>query len=147
LSGKLNVASALLVVFWGMLLLEGLMALLWTEGFLDMWIGLANEEIRPPNVSDIGALGQNLLNFMTFTIYAYGFSGVFGGLLFCVVSLIPYRKGEKWAWYAILVIGGIKSFGMLLTNYVGMTANLPLESIFVIFWIVGVALPAKEVLS
>ena len=75
MSGKLNVASALLVVFWGMLLLEGLMALLWTEGFLDMWIGLANEEIRPPNVSDIGALGQNLLNFMTFTIYAYGFSG------------------------------------------------------------------------
>jgi len=27
-------------------------------------------------------------------------------LLLCVITLIPYRKGEKWAWYALLVIGG-----------------------------------------
>jgi hypothetical protein len=145
LSRKLDVASALLFIFGVWLLLEGLMALLSTEYYLDMWIGMMNEEWRPPPVSEID--DPKLLNFMTFTTHSYGFNALFGGLLFCVMSLIPYRKGEKWAWYAMLVIGGIMSFGMLLGTYVGMTSHLPVTLILVILWIAGLALPAKEVLG
>jgi hypothetical protein len=123
------------------------MALLWTEGYLDMWIGMMNEGFRPPDVSGISALGQNLLAFMTFMIHGYGFTSLFGGLLFCVVSLVPYRKGEKWAWYAMLVVGGIMSSGMLLGSYIGMTGNLPITAAFAILWLVGLALPAKEILG
>lgn len=147
MSGKLNVASALLFIFGVWMLLEGLMALLWTEGYLDMWIGMMNEEWRPPDVSGIDALGDNLLAFMMFMVHGYGFSALFGGLLFCVVSLIPYRRGEKWAWYAMLVVGGIMSFGMLLGSYVGMAGNLPFTATFAILWLVGLALPAKEILG
>ncbi len=147
MSGKLNFASALLFIFGAWILLEGLMALLWTEGYLDMWIGMMNEGFRPPDVSGIGALGQNLLAFMTFMIHGYGFTSLLGGLLFCVVSLVPYRKGEKWAWYAMLVVGGIMSFGMLLGSYIGMTGNLPITATFAILWLVGLALPAKEILG
>ncbi len=147
MSRKLDVASALLFIFGVWLLLEGLMALLSTEWYLDAWIGMMNEDFRPPNVSDIEALGQNLLAFMTFTTHSYGFYALFGSLLFCVVSLIPYRKGEKWAWYAMLVTGGIMSFGVLLGTYIGMTSHLPVTLILVILWIVGIALPAKEILG
>jgi hypothetical protein len=143
----LNVASALLFIFGAWLVLEGLMALFWTEGYLDMWIGMMNEEWQPPNVSGIDALGQNLLAFMSFMVHGYGFSALSGGLLFCVVSLFPYRKEEKWAWYAILVVGGVMSVGMLLGSYVGMTANLPITAMFTIFWLVGLALPAREILG
>ena len=144
---KMNVASALLLIFGAWILLEGLMALLWTEGYLDMWIGMMNEGYRPPDVSGINALGQNLLAFMTYVIHGYGFTSLFGGLLFCAMSLIPFRKGEKWAWYTVLVVGGIMSCGMLLGSYVGMTGNLPITAAFAIIWLVALALPAKEILS
>lgn len=121
--------------------------LLWTEGWLDMWIGMMNEEFQPPNVAGINALGQNLLAFMTFVLHGYGFIALFGGLLFCIVSLIPYRKGKKWAWYAMLVAGGIMASGMLLGSYVGMAGNLPIAATFAILWLVGLALPAKEILG
>lgn len=147
MSGKLNVASALLVIFGVWILLEGLMMLLWTEGWLDMWIGMMNEGFRPPDVSGIGALGQNLLAFLTFVLHGYGFIALFGGLLFCVVSLIPYRRGEKWAWYAMLVAGGIMTSGMLLGTYVGMSGNLPFTATLSILWLIGILLPAKEILG
>lgn len=123
------------------------MASLWTEGYLDMWIGMMNEDFRPPDVSGIDALGQNLLAFMTYMIHGYGFTSLFGGLLFCIMSLTPFRKGEKWAWYAMLVVGGIMSFGMLLGSYIGTTGNLPITATFTILWLVALALPAKEVLG
>jgi hypothetical protein len=123
------------------------MMLLWTEGWLDMWIGMMNEGFRPPDVSGIGALGQNLLAFLTFVLHGYGFIALFGGLLFCVVSLIPYRRGEKWAWYAMLVAGGIMTSGMLLGTYVGMSGNLPFTATLSILWLIGILLPAKEILG
>lgn len=147
LSGKLNVASALLVIFAAFFLVEGLILLLWTEGILDMMIGMMNEGFRPPDVSGINALGQNLLAFITFMMQGYGLSMLVASLLFCVVSLFPYRKGEKWAWYAMLVAGGIMSTGMLLGTYIGITDQLPSTAAYVILWLVGLALPAREILG
>ena len=112
-----------------------------------MWIGMMNAEFRPPDVSGIEAKGDNLLVFIGFMIHGYGFSMLFGALLFCVVSLIPYRRGEKWAWYAMLVAGGIMSCGMLLGSYIGMTGNLPFAATFTIIWLIGIVLPAKEILG
>jgi len=75
------------------------------------------------------------------------------GLIFCVVSLIPYRKGEKWAWYTASGTGGLTLLRQLILVYIGVARViapsylLPLAIIMVILWIVGLALPAKEILS
>ena len=67
------------------------------------------------------------------------------------IALIRYRKGEKWAWYTELVIGGITLLGQLFLVYIG--ANLlpsyfiPFNIILVTLWIVGIALPIKEFFS
>ncbi len=74
-------------------------------------------------------------------------------LIFSVVSLVPYRKGEKWAWYTVLGIGGLTILGQLTLIYIGVekvvsaSYLLPLAIIIAILWMVGLALPAKEILS
>jgi hypothetical protein len=82
------------------------------------------------------------------------FSGfyLFGcGLFFTPIALIPFRKGEKWAWYTALGAGGIALVGQLILVYlVGSavdSAFLPASLILVILWAIGIALPAKEVFN
>ena len=143
---RINVASVLLMILGIWFVLESLMMLFSPESYLDMWIPMMNEELLPPTVSEISALGQNLLEFMTFTTQMLGLVAMFASLLFLVITLIPYRKGEKWAWYAMLVIGGFYMSGGLILTYIGMTAHVPMTLIMVILWIVGLILPVKEIL-
>jgi len=147
LSRRLNVASALLVIIGILLLFEGLMALFLPEATLGDWISGTNEELRPPTVSEIRGLGQNLLDYITYKTQWFGLVILFFSLLWIVISLIPYRKGEKWAWYAMLVIGGFTVFGSFVLSYIGETSQAPVFLIFVILWIVALALPAKEILG
>jgi hypothetical protein len=64
-------------------------------------------------------------------------------LIFCVISLIPCRKGEKWAWYTALCIGGLAILGQLVLIYIGVEKVIspsylfPLATIMVILWVVG----------
>ena len=147
MSRSLLVAVVLLVIIGIWFGLESVIMLFSPEYYLDMWIPMMNEELRPITVSEISALGQNLLEFMTFTTQMLGSVALFATLLFFVIILIPYRKGEKWAWYAMLVIGGIYFSGGLVLTYIGMTEHALVTIIMVILWIVGLALPAKEILS
>ena len=147
MSRSLLVAVVLLGIIGIWFGLESLMMLFTPESYLDMWIPMMNEELRPLTVSEISALGQNLLEFMTFTTQMLGLVGLFATLLFFVITLIPYRKGEKWAWHAIFYIGGFYLFGGLVLMYIGMTSHTLVSIIMLILWIVGVALPAKKILS
>jgi len=49
-----------------------------------------------------------------------GFLGAGFGLLAAVVSVIPYRRGERWAWYALwlfpVTVGGVAA-RMLIDQY------------------------------
>ena len=143
---RINVATVLPIILGIWFVLESLMMLFSPESYLDMWIPMMNEELLPPTVSEISALGQNLLEFMTFTTQMLGLVAMFASLLFLVITLIPYRKGEKWAWYAMLLVGGFYMVGALSLTYIGMTAHFPMTLIMVILWIAGLILPAKEVL-
>jgi hypothetical protein len=54
------------------------------------------------------------------TTVDWQFSGfyLFGcGLFFTPIALIPFRKGEKWAWYTALGAGGIALVGQLILVY------------------------------
>jgi hypothetical protein len=147
MSRSLNIGAVLLLILGIWFMVESLMMLFTPQMYLDVWIPMMNEELRPITVSEIEALGQNLLGFITFTTQMLGLVAVFASLLFLVIILIPYRKGEKWAWYTMLVIGGIYMVGALSLTYIGMTAHVPITTVMVILWIAGLALPAKEILS
>lgn len=147
MSKSMLVAVVLLLIFGGWGAMEGVMALVSPEYYLDMWIPMMNEELRPGTVSEIGDLGGNVLEFMTFTTEMLGLVMLIGTLLFCVVVLVPYRKGEKWSWYAVLVIGGIYIVGMLTLTYIGMTSHAAVSGVMALLWLVGVVLPAREILG
>ena len=102
-------------------------------------------EMSGVTVSQIRAFSQDLQDYMILTNRFFGLGLLSAGLFVCVVSLIPYRKGEKWAWYTMLLIGGVfmSSYLVVLWTY-GLE---PFPLIFVILWILGLALPAKEILG
>ena len=144
-SRNLNVASALLFIIGILGLVYGLQEL-----FLFAYL---DEELLGVTASEISAFNQNLLDSIKLKSHFEGLYMLSTALIFCVVSLIPYRKGEKWAWYTLLVIGGLTVFGQITLIYIGVAGVispsylLPLAIILSILWIVGLALPAKEVLS
>jgi hypothetical protein len=106
---------------------------------------LSNEDLLGMTVTEIHNFSPKVANYMEryhqlYELYLLSFA-----LFLCVISLIPYRRGEKWAWYATLVIGGIALLGTLLLA--GKMVAIRLNIIMIILWITGLALPAKEILG
>ncbi len=73
------------------------------------------------------------------------------GLFFTPIALIPFRKGEKWAWYTALIAGGLTLVGQLILSYLAGSALpsfvLPAAVGLVAMWMAAIAISAKEVLS
>jgi hypothetical protein len=105
-------------------------------------------------IGTILAIVLGLQELFTKTNMDGQFSGfyLFGcGLFFTPIVLVPFRKGEKWAWYTALIAGGIALVGQLILVYIAGSALasvfLPVSVILVIFWIAGIALSSKEIFS
>jgi hypothetical protein len=105
-------------------------------------------------IGTILAVILGLQELVTKTTMDGQFSGfyLFGcGLFFIPIALIPFRKGEKWAWYTALIAGGIALIGQTILVYNAGSAMdavfLPTSVVLVILWIVGIALAAIEIFS
>jgi len=129
-SKTLTIASVLLFIIGAWNILGGLWALFLSTGYLELWMKMYG---APVSQTD----------FMIHMDQVYGLHTLGIGLFICVIALIPYRKAEKWAWYTILVVGGILMLGMLVL----WTPHAPISVIFVILWIVGLVLPYKQIMG
>ena len=110
-----------------------------------------DEVLLGVSVSQIRAFNPNVLNQITilfqFTgLYMFGTTS-----MAAIIALLPYRKGEKWAWYTQLVIGGIALIGQLVIVYIAgnllPSYMLPFNVVLIIFWLIGIFLPIKEFFS
>ncbi|MBN4081456.1 hypothetical protein JYT44_03735 [Caldithrix abyssi] len=148
MSRRLNVASALLLLV-GLFFVFGGIA----QMFLFAGTEFSNEDLPEATVSQIRDFTPELVDLIELAVQTRGVYLLTLALFWSVISLIPYRKGEKWAWYAMLTIGGITAFGFLILNYIGVTLGvwesswITIGIIVFILWIVGLALPAKEILG
>jgi hypothetical protein len=149
LSRKLNVASVLLFIVGAWFIFEGLMALFSTEMWVSGWMTMVTGDLFPPSVSEIQAFSQGLWGFMLYVNQFVGLYALLGSLLFCIIALVPYRKGEKWAWYTMLLVGGFLMVvgGILVHTGMPGSFSVIVHPILVILWIIGLALPAKEISS
>ncbi len=71
------------------------------------------------------------------------------GLLIISITRKSYSKAEKWSWYALL-IAGITLWGSLIGYRLIIGYIAPSIVTFIIgtiLFVVGIALPAKEILS
>jgi hypothetical protein len=106
-----------------------------------------DKEYLGVTVSQIRDFSPNLMVVIQNLIQIVGLYLLIAALSICFISILPYRKGEKWAWYAMLVLGGTFMIGgqiLFITTYSVLGI---LDITLVILWIIGLALPAKEVLS
>lgn len=80
------------------------------------------------------------------------------GVLMTAIAWGPYRRAEKWAWWALTIsnLGALLYNGSLTILYLskglyGFSSALSTGLTFFIFWIVvivvGLVLPAKEILN
>lgn len=142
LSRSLNLGSALLfiVAIFGMVF--GLLYLVGNplEGKV---LGVTESEIR--------AFNSDLMDGFTLVHRIEGLYLFCLGLGLCLVSLVPFRKGEKWSWYFTFGTFGIALVGQALLTYLGSNIlaeyYLPASISLVILWLVGLLLPIKEFFS
>ena len=106
-----------------------------------------DEEFLGITVSQIHDFSPGLMLVIQNLIQIVGLYLLISALSICFISLLPYRKGKKWAWYAMLVLGGTFMIGgqiLFVTTYsiLGIV-----DIILVILWIIGLLLPIKEFFS
>jgi len=141
---KLNIAS---LVLFAIALLPIMSALL-------MLFSGSSEftyvELMGMTANDIYDFNPKLMKAIELVVQIRGLYLLVFALFWAVISLIPYRKGEKWAWFALLIIGIIWLSGYLIFVNIGVTQGIYLSSwitpatVWLILWIVGLALPFKE---
>ena len=139
MSKVLTVASALIFITAIMGVILGLIML-----FLAPWEG----EVFGVTASQVNTFNPLLMEKITLLIRFHGLY-LFGlGLTLCFISLVQFRRGEKWAWYLTLVVFGFALIGQLILVYLGSNVMaafyLPSSVLLVILWALGLVLPVKE---
>jgi len=124
--------SKLRVVSWVLLSLIGVLTLLGALASINVAYFSEDDQIGPVSLSELAGDRPDVATAIkarrgTAAAFATGYA-----LLFLVIVLVPYRKGEVWAWWAILV-GTLATTGIILLRVsmldtrLGLAAaNLPL---------------------
>ena len=106
-----------------------------------------DEEFLGVTVSQIRDFSPGLMVVIQNLIQIVGLYLLITALSICFISLLPYRKGEKWAWYAMLVLGGTFMIGGQILFIATYSVLGLLDMLLVILWIIGLLLPIKEFFS
>jgi hypothetical protein len=109
----------------------------------EVLLGVTVSQIRTFNAN---VMDQITILFQFTGLYMFGTTS-----MAAILALLPYRKGEKWAWYTQLVIGGIALIGQLVIVYIAgnllPSYMLPFNIVLIILWLIGIILPVKEFFS
>ena len=99
---KLNTAAILMCIVAVIGVVQGIWVLVSTEGFTQMWAEMMGTTVKESAV-------------LTMTVQFYAIYHFIALVLLAVVAVIPLRRAEKWAWFSILIFGGIGlGFGIAL---------------------------------
>ncbi len=103
------------------------------------------------SLDQIRAFNPNVLDTLTLNARLSGLYLLTTALLGVFVLAIPFRKGEKWSWYATLVVVGIGVLAQLWFVYdagsLMLSYTLPVAVVLVLLWAAGLAVSATEILK
>jgi hypothetical protein len=126
---KLNAAAILMCIIGVFGVFQGIWVLVSTEGFTQMWAEMMGTTAKESAV-------------LTLAVQFYAIYHFIALVLLAVVAVIPLRRAEKWAWFSILVFGGIGlGFGIAL-----WAPYAPFMYVFFAMWVAALALSAKPIL-
>jgi uncharacterized membrane protein YfcA len=107
-----------------------------------------DEELLGVTIPQIQNFSPKLMDIIQNLIQLVGLYLVTTAIAVCILSLVPYRRGERWAWYAVLILGSTVLIGGLVLFII--TFSIPpsfLDILLVLLLIVGLVLPVKEFFS
>lgn len=97
--------------------------------------------------TDVTAFNANLMILISVYIRIIGVGNISGGLAGLLITLIPYRKGKKWAWFAVLITGMVSIVPTLIITNVVLGSHY-LYMVFIIamiIWIISLVLSTYEI--
>jgi hypothetical protein len=104
------------------------------------------ENIIGMTLSEFKTSYTNFFNLYDYFFRSGGWSDSAFGFLVMVISYVPYRKGERWAWYSLLSVPVFFLGHTAITLWVGPAASgvvLPVTS-FTVLSFLGVLLPIRK---
>jgi hypothetical protein len=127
---KLNVAAILMCIIGAFGVFQGIWGVGATESFTQEWAEMMGTTVNGSAV-------------LTMAVQFYAVYHFVGLALLAVIAVIPLRRGEKWAWLSILILGGIGlGFGIAL-----WAPYAPYMYLFLAMWVAALALSAKPCLG
>jgi len=127
---KLNTAAILMCIIAAFGVFQGIWVLVSTEGFTQKWAEMMGTTANESAVLTLSVQFYAIYHFIAFALLG-------------VLAVIPLRRAEKWAWFSILVFGGIGlGFGIAL-----WAPYAPFMYVFFAMWIAALALSAKPSLQ
>ncbi|MFC1893300.1 hypothetical protein ACFLYR_04595 [Chloroflexota bacterium] len=127
---KLNAAAMLMCIIAAYGVFGSIWAIAATEGFTQMWAEMMGTTARESAV-------------LTMAVQFFAVYHLVALVLLAVVAVIPLRRAEKWAWFSILVLGGIGlGFGIAL-----WAPYAPFMYVLFAMWVAALALSAKPSLQ
>jgi len=127
---KLNAAAILICIIAAYAVFEFVWAIAATEGFIETWAAMMGTTAKESAVQ-------------TMAVQFFGVYHLVGLVSLAIVAVIPLRRAEKWAWFTILVLGGIG-----LGSGIALWAPYaPIMYVFLAMWIAALALSAKPSLQ
>ena len=107
-------------------LFQGIWVLVSTEGFTQMWAEMMGTTANESAVLTLAVQFYAIYHFIALALLA-------------VIAMIPLRRAENWAWFSILVFGGIGlGFGIAL-----WAPYFPFMYVLFAMWVAALALSAK----
>jgi len=99
--------------------------------------------------ADYLASSPNLAEIYMITKKLWGITMLLASILIIFITRKSYSKGEKWSWYALLIAGVMLWGGLIGYRFViGYVApSIVTFVIGTVLFIIGIVLPAKEILS
>jgi hypothetical protein len=128
---------------WIILVVVGVLTLLVSLGSLGRAYGSAQDQIGPASLAELSAGRLEVANAVrarraTAAAYAAGFA-----TLFLAITLGPYRRGDAWAWWALLAGTLVVSLLILLrVPFLSIRLGAPAAVIQVVVVGLGLALGA-----
>jgi len=127
---KVKVAVVLLCIVAAYGIFGSGWALVATDSYIQMWAELMKTTTMESAVQ-------------TMAVQFFGIYLLVDMIALIVITVIPLQRLEKWAWVAILVLGGIS----LGADVVLWAPYMPLVYVFLVLWIVALAISAKPVMQ
>ena len=127
---KLNAAAILICIVAAYGVFEFIMALAATEGFIQTWAAMMGTTAKESAV-------------LTMAVQFFGVYHLVALVSLAIVAVIPLRRAEKWAWFTILVLGGIG----LGSAVILWAPYAPIVYVWLAMWIAALALSAKPSLQ